>query len=128
MFSMLIVAAAAAVILMNAPGPEGPLAGTLLHAGAHTPVVLILPGSAPTDRDGNNPMGVTSAPYRLRAEALAAKAVSSVRIDKRGIVWKQGGRRGPEQCHHLRLCDRYAPMGGRDPEADRRVMRLGAWA
>ena len=48
-------------------------------------MVLIIPGSGPTDRDGNNPLGVTAAPYRLLAEALAAKGVSSVRIDKRGM-------------------------------------------
>jgi pimeloyl-ACP methyl ester carboxylesterase len=47
--------------------------------------VLIIPGSGPTDRDGNNPLGVTAAPYRLLAEALAAKGVSSARIDKRGM-------------------------------------------
>jgi pimeloyl-ACP methyl ester carboxylesterase len=70
---------------MTAPGPQGPLAGTLEDAGKGTPVVLIIPGSGPTDRDGNNPLGVKAAPYRLLAEALAAKGVSSVRIDKRGL-------------------------------------------
>ena len=91
MFEVLLAAAtAAAVVPMTAPGPQGPLAGTLLNAGPHTPVVLIIPGSGPTDRDGNNPMGVAAAPYRLLAQALAAKAVSTVRIDKRGI----GGSKG----------------------------------
>lgn len=85
MISLLIAAVAAAAIPMTAPGPQGPLEGTLLNAGKGTPVVLIIPGSGPTDRDGNNPMGVTSAPYRLLAEALAAKGVSTVRIDKRGL-------------------------------------------
>jgi pimeloyl-ACP methyl ester carboxylesterase len=84
MLSMLFAAAAAA-IPMTAPGPQGPLAGTLVDAGARTPLVLIIPGSGPTDRDGNNPLGVTAAPYRLLAEALAAKGVSSARIDKRGL-------------------------------------------
>lgn len=79
------VAAAVAAIPMTAPGPQGPLTGTLLDAGKDAPVVLIIPGSGPTDRDGNNPMGVTSASYRLLAEALGAKGVSSVRIDKRGL-------------------------------------------
>jgi pimeloyl-ACP methyl ester carboxylesterase len=70
---------------MTTPGPQGPLAGSLLDAGKGAPVVLIIPGSGPTDRDGNNPLGITAAPYRLLAEALAAKRVSSVRIDKRGM-------------------------------------------
>jgi hypothetical protein len=85
MLSLLLAVAAAAAIPMTAPGPEGPLAGTLLDAGPKAPVVLIIPGSGPTDRDGNNPLGVTAAPYRLLAEELATKGVSTVRIDKRGM-------------------------------------------
>lgn len=81
----LIAAAAASAVPMTAPGPQGSLAGTLEDAGTGAPVVLIIPGSGPTDRDGNNPMGVAAAPYRMLAEALAAKGVSSVRIDKRGM-------------------------------------------
>lgn len=91
MFTFLIAAAAVAVGMpVTATGPQGPLEGTYLDAGKHTPVVLIIPGSGPTDRDGNNPLGITAAPYRLLAEALATQAVSSVRIDKRGI----GGSKG----------------------------------
>ena len=85
MFSLLIAAAAVAAIPVTAPGPEGPLAGTFVDAGKTAPVVLIIPGSGPTDRDGNNPMGITAAPYRMLAEALATKGVSTVRIDKRGL-------------------------------------------
>jgi pimeloyl-ACP methyl ester carboxylesterase len=80
-----MAAAAAAALPITAPGPKGPLAGTYLDAGAKVPVVLIIPGSGPTDRDGNNPLGVTAEPYRLLAEALATKGISSVRIDKRGM-------------------------------------------
>jgi pimeloyl-ACP methyl ester carboxylesterase len=47
--------------------------------------VLIIPGSGPTDRDGNNPLGVRAASYRLLAEGLAARGIGSVRIDKRGM-------------------------------------------
>lgn len=80
-----LMAAAAATSVITASGPEGPLEGTMIDAGAGAPVVLIIPGSGPTDRDGNNPLGITSASYRLLAEALAEKQVSSVRIDKRGM-------------------------------------------
>src|SRR4051812_45470296 len=90
MLGTLIAAAALAAGPMTAPGPKGPLAGTFLDGGAKAPVVLIVPGSGPTDRDGNNPLGVTAAPYRLLAEGLAAEQVASVRIDKRGL----GGSRG----------------------------------
>ena len=87
MIEVMIAAAvaAAAAVPITAPGPDGALAGTLLDAGKGAPVVLIIPGSGPTDRDGNNPLGITAAPYRLLAEALAGKGVSSVRIDKRGM-------------------------------------------
>lgn len=67
-------------------GPSGDLLGTFLKADdPAAPVVLIIPGSGPTDRDGNNPMGVKAAPYRLLAEGLAADGISTVRIDKRGM-------------------------------------------
>ena len=81
----LFAAALAASSTVSAPGPQGPLEGTFLSAGPNAPVVVIIPGSGPTDRDGNSPLGVTSATYRLLAEGLAAKGVSSVRIDKRGM-------------------------------------------
>lgn len=71
---------------ISAPGPLGPLAGTMIEADRDAPVVLILPGSGPTDRDGNNALGVKATPYRLLAEALAAQGISSVRIDKRGML------------------------------------------
>lgn len=61
------------------------LAGTFRNAGADAPVVLIVPGSGPTDRDGNNPMGVRAAPYRLLADGLGAAGISTLRIDKRGM-------------------------------------------
>lgn len=76
---------------ISAPGPNGPLKGTLTSAGsANAPVVLIIPGSGPTDRDGNSPLGVKAASYRLLAEELAAKGVSTVRIDKRGMFASAG--------------------------------------
>jgi len=71
---------------ISANGPAGRLEGTLTQAAARgAPVVLIIPGSGPTDRDGNSPLGVRAGTYELLAEALAAEGVSSVRIDKRGM-------------------------------------------
>jgi pimeloyl-ACP methyl ester carboxylesterase len=72
--------------LVEAPGPQGPLKGTLLApADPDTPTVLIVPGSGPTDRNGDNLLGVKASSYRLLAEGLAKKGVASVRIDKRGL-------------------------------------------
>lgn len=70
---------------LTIPGPQGPLAGTLIQPAPYAATVLIVPGSGPTDRDGNNPLGVTAAPYRLLAEALHERGFGSLRIDKRGM-------------------------------------------
>lgn len=74
-----------------APGPEGPLKGSWTGPeGAKVPVVLMIPGSGPTDRDGNSPRGLRAASLRLLAEGLAAKGIASVRIDKRGMFASAG--------------------------------------
>ena len=78
-------AAGPAGVEVGVPGPQGALAGTLIDPGKDTPAVLIIPGSGPTDRDGNNPLGVKGGVYRQLAEALAVKNVATLRIDKRGM-------------------------------------------
>ncbi|WP_396333698.1 alpha/beta hydrolase [Burkholderia anthina] len=71
---------------IEAPGPAGPLRGTLLSpAGSDAPVVLIVPGSGPTDRNGNGPIGLQASTYRMLADGLLSKGIASVRIDKRGM-------------------------------------------
>lgn len=73
-------------IEVTAPGPLGPLHGTLLlPSGRPAATMLIIPGSGPTDRDGNNPAGVAGGPYRQLAEGLALRGIATVRIDKRGM-------------------------------------------
>lgn len=73
-------------VVIEAPGPAGPLSGTALGpSSTEGPVVLIVPGSGPTDRDGNNPLGVRASSYRMIAEGLSARGIKSVRIDKRGM-------------------------------------------
>ena len=49
------------------------------------PVALLVAGSGPTDRDGNNAAGLSTDAYRMVAEALALHGVASLRYDKRGI-------------------------------------------
>lgn len=74
-----------------APGPEGPLKGSWTGPeGAKVPFVLMIPGSGPTDRDGNSPHGLKAASLRLLAKGLAAKGIASVRIDKRGMFASAG--------------------------------------
>ncbi len=75
---------------VEAAGPDGPLKGTLLDAGKGAPIAIIIPGSGPTDRDGNNPMGVKAAHLKMLTEGLAAQGVSTIRIDKRGMFGSKG--------------------------------------
>lgn len=49
------------------------------------PVALIIAGSGPTDRNGNNPMGENSNSYKLLAEGLAQNGIATLRYDKRGV-------------------------------------------
>lgn len=77
--------AASREVLLTVPGAE-------LHATLQTPegvvlppIALIIAGSGPTDRDGNNPLGVTVGSYRKLADALEAAGIATLRPDKRLI-------------------------------------------
>ncbi len=70
------------------PTAWGKLAGTLLlpDGAGPCPAALLVAGSGPTDRDGNNPL--LPAPLdnlKRLAEALAARGVATLRYDKRGV-------------------------------------------
>jgi pimeloyl-ACP methyl ester carboxylesterase len=72
---------------MTLDSAAGALHGTLTlppDSRGRVPVVLIVPGSGPTDRDGNSKMlpGKNDA-YKLLAEGLAQRGVASLRYDKR---------------------------------------------
>lgn len=64
----------------------GNIKGTLLipETSSKPPVVLIIAGSGPTDRDGNNPMMKNNS-LKMLAEGLLKYDIASVRFDKRGI-------------------------------------------
>jgi pimeloyl-ACP methyl ester carboxylesterase len=68
----------------------GDINGTLTFPGeaSAVPVVLIIAGSGPTDRDGNSPpvLKNSSNCYKLLADELRKQGVASVRYDKRGIA------------------------------------------
>jgi uncharacterized protein len=61
------------------------LYGTLLSRNISQPLVIIVAGSGPTDRNGNNPLGDKANSYRLLARALDSANIASFRFDKRGI-------------------------------------------
>jgi len=65
----------------------GNIEGSLLMPDSKTPVpvALLIAGSGPTDRNGNNPR-MTNNSLKMIAEELAAVGIASVRYDKRGIA------------------------------------------
>jgi pimeloyl-ACP methyl ester carboxylesterase len=67
--------------------PSGTIYGTATIPAARgpLPVVLIVAGSGPTDRNGNGPMLALNIYLKL-ANALAARGIASVRYDKRGVA------------------------------------------
>jgi hypothetical protein len=70
---------------INLVTAKGSLSGTLLPAGRNQTIAIIIAGSGPTDRDGNNYLGVKANSYKLVAEGLAQKGIASLRYDKRGV-------------------------------------------
>lgn len=54
--------------------------------GKTFPLVIIVAGSGPTDRNGNNSAAVTSNSYKILADSLLQHNIASLRFDKRGIA------------------------------------------
>jgi Lysophospholipase len=50
-----------------------------------SPIVLIIAGSGPTDRDCNSPLGIQTNAYKMLSESFAKNGISTLRFDKRGI-------------------------------------------
>jgi pimeloyl-ACP methyl ester carboxylesterase len=67
--------------------PTGDIHGTLQLPAAQkkVPVVLIIAGSGPTDRDGNNKI-VKNNSLKMLADSLQQHGIATVRYDKRGIA------------------------------------------
>jgi alpha/beta superfamily hydrolase len=73
------------VILKTATGE---IFGTLTlpkNNNKKVPVALIIAGSGPTDRDGNN-MSMKNNSLKMLSEALAKEGIASLRYDKRGVA------------------------------------------
>ena len=69
------------------------LAGTLAIPRGVTkpvPVVVIIAGSGPTDRNGNSAMGIRPNSYAQLAWRLAERGIASLRYDKRSLPGTQG--------------------------------------
>ncbi len=70
--------------------PTGSIFGTMTlpQYFSKGPVVLIIAGSGPTDRNGNNPMMKNNSLMQM-AHGLAQAGIASIRFDKRGIAGSQ---------------------------------------
>src|SRR5438309_6580912 len=69
------------------------LGGTLTvprDATGRVPVVVIIAGSGPTDRNGNSLMGIRPNSYAQLAWRLAEHGIATLRYDKRGLPGTQG--------------------------------------
>ena len=69
------------------------LGGTLtvpLSAAGKVPVVVIIAGSGPTDRNGNSMMGIRPNSYAQLAWGLAERGIASLRYDKRVLAATRG--------------------------------------
>lgn len=80
----------------------GILEGTLQQTRESNKVALIIAGSGPTDRNGNNPaMGNNS--LKMLSEGLYKAGISSLRFDKRGV----GASLGAATAAHQLRFDHY---------------------
>lgn len=67
--------------------PEGKVYGSLVYPDSKqaVPLVIIISGSGPTDRDGNSGTGFTNNSLKKLAGALGNQGIASFRYDKKGI-------------------------------------------
>ena len=88
-FALVLPHALAAEESVTLATRAGSLAGTLSIANpsAPGPIVLLIAGSGPTDRDGNNSLLPGRNDHlKLLAQALDSRGISSLRYDKRGVA------------------------------------------
>lgn len=88
--------------------PTGTIAGTLeVPARAFpVPVVLIIAGSGPTDRDGNSrALPGSNNSLKLLASGLAERGIASVRYDKRGVGGSAGAAGREEDMRFTHFID-----------------------
>ncbi|CAK9249661.1 unnamed protein product [Sphagnum jensenii] len=76
-------------VLVSFVGANFNLNGTLTYPGQssafrRSPAVLLIPGSGPTNRDGNQP-GLTTDLLKQISTDLARKGIASLRFDKRSV-------------------------------------------
>ncbi|MGL5773543.1 MAG: alpha/beta hydrolase [Bacteroidales bacterium] len=74
---------------LTIPVKDTSVKGTLTipnNTPSNAPLVIIISGSGPTDRDGNNPQNIKSSYLKMIAQDLDKNGIASFRYDKRGIA------------------------------------------
>ena len=78
-----------------------PIHGTLINSSELSPfLAIIIAGSGPTDRDGNN-SSMKSNYLKMLAEELNKNGISSFRYDKRGVSKSLGDIKSPNEIQFL---------------------------
>ncbi|MHA6493625.1 alpha/beta hydrolase [Pseudomonas borbori] len=92
---------------------QGVLHGTLLQPRSDepVPVALLIAGSGPTDRDGNNPAGGHNDSLKRLAQALAKHGIASLRYDKRGVAASRAATPDERDLSVARYVDDAAAWG-----------------
>lgn len=98
-FACLLMPALATAEPVQIAGPDGPLEAEQIAVEGAAHAVVVIPGSGPTDRDGNSPhLGLMTDTYRLLAEGLAEYGIASLRIDKRGFYGSSNAISDPNEA------------------------------
>src|SRR5512142_545976 len=88
--AVILLLTASPIFAQSTDVTAGPIHGTLLlpaDMSKPVPVVLLIAGSGPTDRDGNSAMiGGHNDALKMLATDFAMNGIASLRYDKRGIA------------------------------------------
>src|SRR5881275_332405 len=108
-YVLMLALIASAVMAQEPPPVAAPPADKTLHStlllpkdmSKPMPVVLLLSGSGPTDRNGNSPIlpGRNNSLLML-SEGLASNGIASLRYDKRRVVESAGAMVAESDLRH----------------------------
>ncbi|MFT4093305.1 MAG: alpha/beta fold hydrolase [Niabella sp.] len=88
-------------------------------------VIILQPGSGPTDRNGNNPLGVKANSYRMLADSLVQYGIATLLIDKRGIGASKAAGADESKLvfdDYIKDIELWFRFLKKDPRADRLIL------
>ncbi|MEO9335309.1 alpha/beta hydrolase [Ectopseudomonas guguanensis] len=106
---------------------QGTLYGSLLvpQSDKPLPVALLIAGSGPTDRDGNNPEGGHNDALKKLAQVLARNGIASLRYDKRGVAASRAATPDEKELsveRYVADAEGWARLLRDDPRFDRLIL------